>query len=470
MKNKKQSITCDKSSTMFARLMALQKELKTSLQFEPSLEERFRDDHFEKSLPVVRLALWLEIIICALFGILDIWIVPETKVVIWTIRFIIMIPFSLLVFFFTYSKAFKRYMQFVLSVDGVVTGYGIIAMIMFSKPTELGFQFYYAGLLLAIMWYYTLLRLRYVYATITSLIVLLGYEVVAIGFQNLLTGPQSQIGIPVFLNNNFFIISSIIVGSISGLTLEIYIRKDFLKRMEIEKANEKLKKLDTLKSDFMSLVSHELKTPLSAIRTSAEFLESEDTVDTDVKKEMFNNVIMNVDRLTRLINDILDLSKIEAGKMEFHFEKVNVQEITKVAIENIKYLALKNNIAISMEIPENLSPVFADKNKLIIVLNNLISNALKFTYSGGTMLLSAKEEKDDIEIRVKDTGIGVDKETVSKIFDKFYQVDSSSRRKIGGTGLGLTISNGIIRAHGSKICVESEPGKGSIFYFRLKKC
>jgi len=449
---------------MFARLIALQKKLKTSLQFEPCLEERFQNDHFEKSLPDVRAALWLQIILYALFGILDNWIVPETKFVIWTIRFIV-VTFTLLVFFFTYSKAFQRYMQFVLSVNGIVVGYGIIAMIMFSKPTELGFQFYYAGLMLVIMYYYILLRLRYAYATITSIIIVLGYEVVAIGFQNLHTGPQ----LPVFINNNFFFISSLIIGNIAGLTLEIYMRKDFLQRVEIEKANEELKKLDTLKSDFISLVSHELKTPLSAIRTSAEFLESEDAIDADVEKEILNNVIVNVDRLTQLINDILDLSKIEAGRMEFHFEKVNVQETIKVAIGNIKYLALKDNIAISMEIPEYLPPVFADRNKVIIVLNNLISNGLKFTHNGGTIILSAKEEKDDIEIRVKDTGIGVDKDQVSKIFDKFYQVDKSFRRKTGGIGLGLAISSGIIRAHGSEICVESEPGKGSIFYFRLKK-
>jgi len=241
------------------------------------------------------------------------------------------------------------------------------------------------------------------------------------------------------------------------------------KNKELIRANEELKKLDNLKSDFISLVSHELKTPLSAIRTSAEFLESEGTMDPDVEKEMLNNVIMNVDRLTRLINGILDLSKIEAGKMEFHYEKVNVQEIAKVAIENIRFLALRNNIAISLDIPEKLSPVLADREKLIIVLNNLLSNALKFTYNGGRVLLSAKEEKDNIEIRVEDTGIGIDKDKVAKIFDKFYQADSTSRRKIGGSGLGLSISSGIIRAHGSEIYVESEPQKGSIFYFRLKK-
>lgn len=241
------------------------------------------------------------------------------------------------------------------------------------------------------------------------------------------------------------------------------------KNKELILANEELKKLDNLKSDFLSLVSHELKTPLSAIRTSAEFLGSEGTIEPDIRKEMLDNVISNVDRLTRLINDILDLSKIEAGKMEFHYEKVNVEEIAKAAIENIRYLALKNNIAVSMELPENIPPVLADRDKIIIVLNNLLSNALKFMYKGGRVLLSAKEEENDVRIRVEDNGIGIDEDKVTKIFDKFYQADSTSRRKTGGSGLGLTISSGIIRAHGSEIYVESEPEKGSVFYFKLKK-
>ncbi len=133
------------------------------------------------------------------------------------------------------------------------------------------------------------------------------------------------------------------------------------KNRELITANEELKKLDSLKSDFISLVSHELKTPLSAIRTSAEFLESEEVKDSNVEKEMLENIILSVDRLTRLINDILDLSKIEAGKMEFRFEQINFNEIAKVALENIRPLALKKDITISVDIPEDLSPVLGDR-------------------------------------------------------------------------------------------------------------
>lgn len=241
------------------------------------------------------------------------------------------------------------------------------------------------------------------------------------------------------------------------------------KNRELIAANEELKKLDELKSDFISMVSHELKTPLSSIKISAEYLECESNVDPSVQKELLQIIIRNIDRQTRLINDILDLSKIEAGKMELQLERVDVREIANTAVENVGQLALKKNITVSLDFPEKLSMVLADREKLIIVLNNLFENALKFTQNGGSIHLSAKDNAGYIEVSMKDTGIGIEKEKFEKIFDKFYQVDSSSRRRTGGCGLGLSISSAIIKAHGSKIRVESEPGKGSTFSFRLKK-
>jgi signal transduction histidine kinase len=241
------------------------------------------------------------------------------------------------------------------------------------------------------------------------------------------------------------------------------------KNKELTSANEELKKLDELKSDFLSLVSHELKTPLSSMRLSAEYLESDINIDPAIKKEMLLIILRNIERQTRLINDILDLSKIEAGKTELHLEKVGIREISEASIENLKTIALNKNLSVTLDIPYNISPIIADREKLIIVLNNLLGNALKFTPVGGSVVLSAKEDEDGIDVRVKDTGIGMEKEKLDKIFDKFYQVDSSSRRKTGGCGLGLSIASGIIRAHDSVICVESEPGKGSTFSFKLKK-
>ena len=242
-----------------------------------------------------------------------------------------------------------------------------------------------------------------------------------------------------------------------------------IKNKELIDANEELKKLDELKSDFLSLVSHELKTPLSSMKISAEYLESDANITHTDRKEILQIILRNIDRQTRLINDILDLSKIEAGKTELKLDIIGIREIADASYENIKQVALTKNISIIMDVPDDLSPVMADMEKLIIVLNNLFENAVKFTPAGGTIILSAKEDVDGIEVSMKDTGIGIEKEKLEKIFDKFYQVDSSSRRKTGGCGLGLSISSGIIRAHGSVIHVESEPGKSSTFSFKLKK-
>jgi signal transduction histidine kinase len=205
------------------------------------------------------------------------------------------------------------------------------------------------------------------------------------------------------------------------------------------------------------------------MRISAEYLELEEKIDDVTRKELLSIILRNIDRQTRLINDILDLSKIEAGKTELQLEKVNIRELANTSFENIKQIASKKNISVILDIPDNLTSVIADREKLIIVLNNLFENALKFTPGGGSIKLSASEDVDSIEIRMKDTGIGMEKEKLEKIFDKFYQVDSSSSRKTGGCGLGLSISSGIIRAHNSVIHVESEPEKGSIFSFKLKK-
>ncbi len=241
------------------------------------------------------------------------------------------------------------------------------------------------------------------------------------------------------------------------------------KNTELINANKELKKLDELKSNFLSLVSHELKTPLSSMKISTEYLESDANIDPVSRKEIHEIILRNIDRQTRLINDILDLSKIEAGKTELKFEIIGIRELADASYENIKQLALKKNISITLDIPNNLSPIMADREKLIIVLNNLFENAVKFTPDKGSIILCAKEDDDGITVIMKDTGIGMENEKIEKIFDKFYQVDSSSRRKTGGCGLGLSISSEIIKAHESIISVESEPGKGSTFSFKLKK-
>jgi signal transduction histidine kinase len=238
---------------------------------------------------------------------------------------------------------------------------------------------------------------------------------------------------------------------------------------ELALANERLTELDKLKSDFVSMVSHELKTPLAAVRTSAQVLEVTD-VNKETKAEMLDIILRNIDRQTNLVNDLLDLSRIESGRMELKFEKLSLDSIIADSIESVRPAAKEKGIALEIKLKEDLSSVNGDREKLTQVIINLLNNAIKFTPSGkGKIAIKARELNGQVEVRVSDTGIGIPLEDMGKIFDKFFQVDSTLTREAGGTGLGLAICKGIIEAHNGKICAESELGKGSTFIFTLQK-
>ncbi len=256
---------------------------------------------------------------------------------------------------------------------------------------------------------------------------------------------------------------------------------------EIKDTNIKLEKLERLKSEFISIVSHELRTPLTAIKNSLDIVLSGKSGDVTENMDKFLNMAKrNVTRLSAIINDLLDLSKIEAGKMEFRFEKANINvpiEFVKNTLEN---LAKDKNIDIQMDLGKDLDLVYIDSQRIEQVLANLISNAVKFTPENGKIKIitskMTKEElkevkffgefpkylsKEYVKIEVKDSGIGIAEEDVNKIFDKFEQIENSLSRKIGGTGLGLPIAKQLVETHKGLIWVESKVNHGSSFYIAI---
>ena len=236
----------------------------------------------------------------------------------------------------------------------------------------------------------------------------------------------------------------------------------------LRSANIKLKEVDQLKTEFVSMVSHELRTPLTAIKTSAEFLK-EDNCDSSVRSEMLDLIIRNIDRQTRMVSDLLDISRIESDKIRFNPEITNLREIVNLSVKNVDSLSKEKYISIDVNLPKYLPPIKTDKDKLIQVFVNLLNNAIKFTPQGGNIDISSVEFDDFLEMRIKDTGIGIAPDHLDKIFDKFYQIDSTSTRKAGGSGLGLAITKGIIEGQGGTIRVESTPDFGTTFIFTLGK-
>ncbi|KGK97760.1 histidine kinase [Methanococcoides methylutens] len=252
-------------------------------------------------------------------------------------------------------------------------------------------------------------------------------------------------------------------GEVKNKTSELERSNEYL-----QNANTKLKELDRLKNDFVSMVSHELKTPLTAMKTSSEFMK-ESECNPEVKEEMLDLIIRNIDRQARMVDDLLDISRIESGRMKFNPEDVNINEIVETSLQTVEKQAKDKGINIKVGYPEESLTIKTDKDKLIRVFVNLLTNAIKFTPHDGEVEISVTDAGNHIQASIKDNGIGIPPEKREKIFDKFYQVDSTATRKAGGTGLGLAIIKGIIDGQGGSIFVESETYKGSTFTFRLPK-
>ena len=241
------------------------------------------------------------------------------------------------------------------------------------------------------------------------------------------------------------------------------------KTIELEQANIRLNEADCLKSEFLASMSHELRTPLNAIIGFSEILADKTFGELNNKQSKYiNNVLISGRHLLQLINDILDLSKIEAGKMELETSKININSLLENSMIMIKEKAMKHGVKPNLNINQEILGlnILADERKFKQIIFNLLSNAVKFTPDGGSITTSAYREGKDLFISVSDTGIGIKPEDQERIFGKFEQVDSSYARQQRGTGLGLALTSQLVKLHGGRIWVKSEgEGKGSTFTF-----
>lgn len=237
---------------------------------------------------------------------------------------------------------------------------------------------------------------------------------------------------------------------------------------ELSQANDRVIEADRLKSEFLANMSHELRTPLnSVIALSGILLARMDGDLTEEQEKQVKIIKKSGKNLLELINDILDLSKIESGKMEISLEEFYIDDVVNDNKAIVTPLASEKEINISFIKNEEIPVIRSDRNKVKQILLNLLSNAVKFTPTGGSITIDATGRDGRVELRVTDTGIGIAKENLDKIFDEFRQVDGSSTREYGGTGLGLAITRRLVKLLGGEIRVESEIGKGSTFIINI---
>ncbi len=237
---------------------------------------------------------------------------------------------------------------------------------------------------------------------------------------------------------------------------------------ELSEANEELKSLDRMKDEFLSNVSHEFKTPLTSIQGYSQLIGDETLGKVNgQQKKAVDTIVRNSERLRRLVDSLLYLSRAQSGKLRYSFDMIDLADVIENAIQDLALQAEGKGVELIKDVPDDLPLINADRDKMMDVFVNLIDNAIKFTPQDGKVVVSASVSQDSIYAKVEDTGIGIPGDKIGNLFERFYQVDSSGKRKYGGTGLGLYICKKIVEDHNGDIHISSEEGKGTTVYMDL---
>jgi two-component system phosphate regulon sensor histidine kinase PhoR len=258
------------------------------------------------------------------------------------------------------------------------------------------------------------------------------------------------------LRQHFFAatVASVSAGKTSGAVIVLHDITD-------------LRKLERVRRDFVANVSHEFKTPLTAIQGFAETLLAGALDDPQNRERFLEIIVEHSRRLARLTDDLLKLSKMDADRLELEINQLGVTQFVAICLETAQRRAAEKNLEIVVEVPADLPDIAADRRRLAEVLQNLLDNAIQYTLPGGQITLRATYTAREVVFTVSDTGIGIPKADQPRIFERFYRVDAARSREVGGTGLGLAIAKHLVEVHGGRLWVDSEIGQGSHFHFSV---
>jgi len=285
------------------------------------------------------------------------------------------------------------------------------------------------------------------------------------------------------------IISKALISPIQGMTkaAEAMADGDFSRKIRVESADEvgvlaktfndmasqietmlaELQRVESLRREFVANVSHELRTPLTNIRSYAETISDDKDIPADMQEEFLGIIISQCDRMTKIVQDLLELSRYDSGASVLALEEFSIEQAVRDVYAAIALEARKRSHVLNLELEWKLPSIRGDRAKIEQVLMNIIANALKYTPDGGTIAIYSGTSGGDVWVKIEDTGVGIPEEDLPRVFDRFYRVDKARSRESGGTGLGLSIAKEIITRHGGDITVESTPGIGTSVTVKL---
>ena len=229
------------------------------------------------------------------------------------------------------------------------------------------------------------------------------------------------------------------------------------------------RKLDDSRREFVANVSHELRTPLTNVRGYAETLMSADDIDRDIQMRFLGVISSEADRMTRIVKDLLTLTRLDYNRMEMHMQRMDLRELGQKAAAAMEGQAKNQGLTLTCDLPAEMPAVTGDPERIQQVIINIITNAIKYNKPQGSIAITGGVEAEQVFLRVEDTGIGVPKADLERLFERFYRVDKARSRESGGTGLGLAIAKQIVETHGGRIGFDSEYGKGSIVTLYLPR-
>jgi signal transduction histidine kinase len=322
---------------------------------------------------------------------------------------------------------------------------------------------YYAGLNLCILAVAVLYTWRWQQALLISSAIIAIWLLPAVP-----PGLRGQLPLRPFFNNLYFLTLTLVIAVASAVVRYRSARREYDAReglaattAELSSTLKRLQELDRLKNEFFANVSHELRTPLTLILTPVEDLLSRE-VESDLRPALLV-IRRNAHRLLRLIDDLLDLARLDVGGLRLHVAELDLNEIATRVVEVSRPAAEARGMTLELELGESELPVFGDPHRLEIVLTNLVGNALKFTPDGGRVRVRVVKLETTCRVEVEDTGPGIAEAELSRIFDRFYQVEGSERRRQGGAGIGLSLARKLSELHGGSVAVKSTLGQGSTF-------